>query len=219
MPIFNCKSRELICKIVYFGPSLGGKTTSIKAIHELMPEANRSALQTIDTVADRTLFFDFFSLETAKVGGMQARFQIYGVPGQSFYRATRKMVLMGADGVVFVADSAAERLSDNLASYEDLKDLLREQGHNYEEMPLVMQYNKRDLPEATSVETLEACLNQRNAPYFESVATENKGVREPFRAICREILAKLTRDAGSVGSSAQPAATIRDPGSTGATME
>lgn len=219
MPILNYKTRQLICKIVYFGPSLGGKTTSIKAIHEVAPETNRSPLRTIDTEGDRTLFFDFFSLEMATVSGMHVRFQVYGVPGQTLYRATRKMVLIGADGIVFVADSAADRLADNIDSYEDLKALFQEHNYNYEDFPLVMQYNKRDLPETIAIDTFEACLNGRKVPHFESIATEGKGVREPFKAICREVLAKLNRESASAFAAHQPTAGARDAGSTGVSTE
>ena len=219
MPIVNLRTRQLICKIVYFGPSLGGKTTSIKAIHDVAPEANRSALQTIQTEGDRTLFFDFFSMELASAGGLQVRFQVYGVPGQAFYRATRKMVLTGADGIVFVADSAADRLADNLASYEDLKDLLQEHSYRYEDLPLVMQYNKRDLAETIAVETFEICLNERKAPYFESVATEGKGVREPFKAVCRQVLEKINRDTACIRRDHQPAAGASNISSAGAVSD
>jgi len=194
MPILNYKSREIVCKIVYFGPSLGGKTTCIKAIHLSTPSDRRSALQTIETEGDRTLFFDYFMLDLGEISGMRMRFHVYGVPGQPFYRQTRKMVLTGADGVVFVADSASHRLADNLASYADLKEILREHGYNYNEIPLVLQYNKRDLLEKTAVDSFEFCLNERKAPYFESIAIENKGVREPFKAICAMVVEKLNRD-------------------------
>jgi len=219
MPIVNSQARQISCKIVVCGPSLGGKTTTIKAIHAGTPEANRSELQTISTVGDRTLFFDYFSLETADVGGMRIRFQLYGVPGQSFYRSTRKMVLVGADGIIFVADSAADRLDDNLAAYEDLKSLLEEHNYDFDDLPLVMQYNKRDLPETSPIETLEACLNERKVPYFASVATEGKGVREPLRAICREILAKLNRDLMGARAPNKPTVAPDCPGSASALTE
>ena len=208
MPIVNHRARQISCKIVYFGPSLGGKTTSIRVIHEALPKEHCSSLRTIETEEDRTLFFDFFSLETAEIGGLRVLFQVYGVPGQSLYRSTRKMVLMGADGIIFVADSAADRLDDNLVAFEDLKDLLAEHNYDYEDIPLVMQYNKRDLPEINPVERLELCLNDRRAPYFESIATEGKGVREAFKAICREVLAKLNRDLMGAQAAHQPPAGV-----------
>lgn len=209
MPILNYKSREMVCKIVYFGPSLGGKTTSIKAIHALTPDSKRSALQTIQTEGDRTLFFDFFSLDLGEIGGMTVRFQVYGVPGELFYRATRKMVLVGADGIVFVADSSPDRVADNVASYADLKDLLLEHGYRYDEMPLVMQYNKRDLDEKVAVETLEFYLNERKVPYFESIATESVGVREAFKAVCSAVVAKINENLSSARISPAPSASLR----------
>jgi len=200
MPIINYRAKVISCKVVYFGPSLGGKTTSIKAIHSITPEDHRSDLQTIQTEGDRTLFFDYFSLDLADVGGMRVRFQIYGVPGEPFYRATRKMVLTGADGIIFVADSASHRIADNVASYNDLKELLKEHGYNYEEIPLIMQYNKRDLEDKSTVEELDFYINERKVPHFESIATDGKGVREPFKVVCRQIVEKLNRDLMGVSS-------------------
>jgi len=213
MPIVNYKERVISCKIVYFGPSLGGKTTTIRVIHSATPEGNRSALQTIETEGDRTLFFDHFSLDLAEVGGLGVRFQVYGVPGEPFYRVTRKMVLTGADGVIFVADSASHRLADNVASYNDLKELLGEHGYDYESIPLVMQYNKRDLEDKTSVDEFQFYINERKVPYFESIAVESKGVGEPFKAICRAVVAKLNRDLTRVGTTPQPEPVAPEAGS------
>lgn len=201
MPIINYKARVISCKVVYFGPSLGGKTTSIRAIHTAAPDDHRSSLQTIQTEGDRTLFFDYFSLDLSDVGGMRVRFQVYGVPGEPFYRATRKMVLVGADGIIFVADSASHRLADNVASYNDLKELLSEHNYEYEQTPLIMQYNKRDLEDIKTVDEMEFYLNERKVPCFESVATDAKGVRAPFKAICRMIVDKLHRDLAAASSS------------------
>jgi hypothetical protein len=194
MPVLNYKARVISCKVVYFGPSLGGKTTSIRAIHQAAPETSRSSLQTIQTEGDRTLFFDYFSLDLAEVGGMRVRFQVYGVPGEPFYRATRKMVLVGSDGIIFVADSAEHRLADNVASYNDLKEMLKEHGYIYDSLPLIMQYNKRDLVEKCTVDQLDFYLNERKVPHYESTAIEGKGVREPFKAICRAVIEKLNQD-------------------------
>lgn len=215
MPIINYRARVISCKIVYFGPSMGGKTTSIKVIHEAAPKQQRSDLQTIQTYGDRTLFFDYFSLDLAEIGGMKVRFQIYGVPGETFYRATRKMVLTGADGVIFVADSAADRLADNVASYNDFKELLGEHGYKYEEMPLVMQYNKRDLKDKISVDEFEFYINERKVPYFESIAIEGKGVVEPFKAVCRDVVDKLRRDLVSASRSFGAARSAGEAGSGG----
>jgi len=194
MPIINYRAREINCKIVYCGPSLGGKTTNIKAIYAALPAQHRSDLQIIDTADERTLFFDYFSLNVAQIRGMRARFLVYGVPGQDYYRATRKMVLQGVDGIVFVADSDATRLQDNVASLADMKALLVEHGYDYTTIPLVFQYNKRDLPNILSVEELNRALNDRGVPSFEAIAIQSVGVVETFKAICAAVVTKLNED-------------------------
>jgi hypothetical protein len=194
MPIINYRAREINCKIVFCGPSLGGKTTNIRAIHTALPAQHRSELQIIDTADERTLFFDYFSLSVSQIKGMQARFLVYGVPGQDYYRATRKMVLQGVDGIVFVADSDANRLEDNIASLADMKALLLEHGYDYPNMPLVLQFNKRDLPNTLSTAQLDRALNDRNVPWFEAVAIESTGVVETFKTICGSVVAKLNED-------------------------
>lgn len=191
MPIINYRSREINCKIVYVGPSLGGKTTNIQAIHGFIPQQSRTTLQSIDTEGDRTLFFDYFSMDLHEIAGFKTKFLIYGVPGQPYYRSTRKMVLNGVDGLVFVADSDRSRIQDNRESLDDLKSMLMEYGYDYNTIPLVMQYNKRDLFFVTPVEELEASLNDRGVPSFEAIAVEDRGVKETFRAVCREVIVKL----------------------------
>lgn len=191
MPIINYRTREINCKIVYVGPSLGGKTTNIQRIHQLIPPANRTDLQSIDTEGDRTLFFDYFSMELDPIAGFRTKFLIYGVPGQPYYRSTRKMVLNGVDGLVFVADSDKSRLADNIESLDDLKGMLVEYGYDYGTIPLVFQYNKRDLFFITPIEEFEEVLNERGCRSFEAVAIENKGVVETFRAVCAEVVARL----------------------------
>lgn len=191
MPIINYRTREINCKIVYVGPSLGGKTTNIQAIHALIPGNNKTDLQSIDTEGDRTLFFDYFSLDLEEIAGFKTKFLIYGVPGQPYYRSTRKMVLNGVDGLVFVADSDKSRLQDNIESLEDLKSMLAEYGYDYETIPLVFQYNKRDLFFITSVDEFEEVLNERGCRSFEAIAIQYKGVVETFRAVCREVVLKL----------------------------
>lgn len=195
MPIINYRAREVNCKIVYCGPSLGGKTTNIKAIYSALPSPHKSELQVIDTHDDRTLFFDYFSLDLAQIRGMRARFLVYAVPGQDYYKATRKMVLQGVDGIVFVADSDGSRMDDNRASLADLKALLIEHGYDYESMPLVLQFNKRDLPNLLTVEDLNAALNDKDAPSFEAVAIADTGVVETFKAICSQVVGRLSMDA------------------------
>ncbi|MBX7247277.1 MAG: GTPase domain-containing protein [Candidatus Sumerlaeaceae bacterium] len=194
MPIINYRAKEINCKIVYCGPSLGGKTTNIKAIHASLPAQARSELQIIDTQDDRTLFFDYFALSLSQIRGMKARFLVYAVPGQDYYKATRKMVLQGVDGVVFVADSDAERLEDNIASLNDLKTLLAEHGYDYDTIPLVLQFNKRDLPSTIGVEKLNYELNDKHCPTFEAVATQSIGTVETFKAICSAVVDKLNAD-------------------------
>ncbi|MCX7044827.1 MAG: GTPase domain-containing protein [Candidatus Sumerlaeota bacterium] len=194
MPTINFKTREVSCKIVYYGPSLSGKTTNICFIHQSAPEANRSRLQCVETRGDRTLFFDHFSLDLGRIGAMTTRFQIYGVPGQAYYRTTRKMVLGSVDGIVFVADSDRARLGDNLESLEDMRQLMAEHGYDAASTPMVIQYNKRDLPDALEPRELERMLNTRQCPWFEAVATEGKGVIETFKAICTTIIAKINQE-------------------------
>ncbi|MCB2154514.1 gliding-motility protein MglA [bacterium] len=191
MPIINYRTREINCKIVYVGPSLGGKTTNIAAIHGMIPGENRTQLQSIDTEGDRTLFFDYFSMDLEEIAGFKTKFLIYGVPGQPYYRSTRKMVLNGVDGLVFVADSDKSRLQDNLDSLEDLKSMLAEYGYDYETIPLVFQYNKRDLFFITPVEEFEEVVNDRGCRSFEAIAIQNKGVVETFRAVCAEVIMRL----------------------------
>lgn len=194
MPQINFKTREIQCKIVYCGPALGGKTTNIKSIHQQLPASHKSELQIIDTADDRTLFFDFFSVDLAKIKGLKARFLCYAVPGQSYYRATRKMVLQGVDGVVFVADSDSERLKDNIDAFNDMKLLLQEHGYDYKSIPMVIQANKRDLPSILSIDDLNAAINDRNVKIVEAVAIESDGVIETFKSICNLVTAKLSAE-------------------------
>ena len=194
MAVVNYKSREISCKIVYFGPSLGGKTTSMSGIHEKSPPSNRSDLQCVDTEEDRTLFFDYFSLDVSDVSGLKIKFQIYGVPGQVHYRSTRKMVLNGVDGIVFVVDSDADRLGNNLESFLDMKSMLAEYGYDFETIPLVFEWNKRDLENVTPVEHLERMLNKQKCPSFETVATQGKNIIEAFKQICVDVVKKIEED-------------------------
>jgi mutual gliding-motility protein MglA len=194
MAVINYRAREINCKIVYCGPSLGGKTTNIKSIYGLLPSQHKSELQIIDTHDDRTVFFDYFSLDLAQIKGMKAHFLVYGVPGQDYYKATRKMVLQGVDGIVFVADSDSRRLKDNIASLADVKALLLEHGYEYEKMPFVLQFNKRDLPNVSTIEEMNQHLNDRDHKYFEAVAVEGAGVAETFKSICASIVSKLNQD-------------------------
>ncbi|HOE62844.1 MAG TPA: GTPase domain-containing protein [Candidatus Sumerlaeota bacterium] len=193
MPIINYKTKEINCKIVYVGPSLGGKTTNIQFIHHSVPSVSRTPLQSINTDGDRTLFFDYFALEIAEIQGFKTKFLIYGVPGQPYYKSTRKMVLNGVDGLVFIADSDKYRMSDNLESLLDMKSMLKDYGYNYNEIPLVLQYNKRDLPSVTPANEMEQVLNDRQCDSFEAVAIQGRGVIETFKAICASVVERLNK--------------------------
>ncbi len=202
MPIINYKTREINCKIVYVGPSLGGKTTNIQFIHHSAPSEFRTPLQSINTDGDRTLFFDYFALNLAEIHGFRTKFLIYGVPGQPYYKSTRKMVLNGVDGLVFIADSDQMRFSDNIESLLDLKGLLKEYGYSYNDIPLVMQYNKRDLPNITTVEEFDQVLNDKHCPRFEAVAIQGEGVVDTFKAICALVVDRLNTTLASQSSGA-----------------
>src|SRR5262245_47637425 len=190
----NFALREVNCKIVFYGPGLSGKTTNLEIVHEKAPEANKGELTSIATEGDRTLFFDFMPLDLGTIAGMRTRFQLYTVPGQVYYNSTRKLVLQGVDGVVFVADSSESKMEENLESLENLKNNLAEYGKDIRELPVVIQYNKRDLPDALSVEALNARLNPWGAPYFEAVAITGEGVFPTLKCLSGMVLETLNRD-------------------------
>jgi signal recognition particle receptor subunit beta len=194
MSTFNFRNNEICIKVVYVGPALGGKTTNVERLHQLLPGTARSDLRMVKTDEDRTLFFDFFTLDLPLINGMKTRISITGVPGQPFYRATRRAALSGVDGLVFVADSQQERAADNQESLDDITTLLQERHLDIKEMPLVFQWNKRDLPDIMSPADLNALLNPRGLPAIEGVAIENKGVSEAFKAVVKLIVARMTRD-------------------------
>lgn len=183
MATLNFSRRELLCKIVYYGPGLGGKTTNLQHIHARVPERFRGNLTSIETRGDRTLFFDLLPLEYGKLRGFSIHLQLYTVPGQVFYNASRKIVLKGVDGVVFVADSQAGKMAENIESLKNLCDNLHELGFDIEKLPMVFQFNKRDLEPAYPVNELSLELNHRNLNYFEAVATEGKGVFSTLKSI------------------------------------
>src|SRR6267143_324281 len=192
MVLFNFSTRELTAKIVYYGPGLCGKTTNLQYTYESIPDnVKKGKMLSLATKTDRTLFFDFLPLELGKIRGMKTRVQLYTVPGQVFYNSTRKLVLKGADGVVFVADSQAKMLEANVESYKNLEDNLREMGLRIEEIPLVMQFNKRDLPHLASIEEMNAQINRHNAPFYEAVATTGIGVEDTLKAITKLVLNNL----------------------------
>jgi hypothetical protein len=188
MAVFNYAKKEIDAKIVYYGPAISGKTTNLQFIHQHLKPDQRGKIVSLATNEDRTLFFDFLPIELECVRGFKTRIHLYTVPGQVYYGATRRAVLTGADGVVFVVDSHADRLEDNLTSFKDLEDNLRYYGKKIETLPLVVQYNKRDLPHILSVEELNQSFNRYKSPHFESVASQGKGVFESLTMACRLVL-------------------------------
>lgn len=191
MALFNYNSKEINAKIVYYGPALSGKTTNIKTIYEkIMPE-KKGKLITLPTQGDRTLFFDFFPLEAGEIRGYKMRFHLYTVPGQVYYNATRKLVLKGADGVVFVADAQDSMLDTNLEAMSNLRRNLAEQGINLNDFPFVIQYNKKDLPNVLPVEVLNRELNPRGVPFFFASASIGEGVLETLTSVSKSVLADL----------------------------
>lgn len=191
MALVNYAKREINAKIVYYGPGLCGKTTNIKYIHEKLRPDTRGKLLSLATETDRTLFFDFLPVDLGEIKGYQTRFHLYTVPGQVFYNSTRKMVLKGADGIVFVADSQREMLQANRESLANLRENLAEQGKNIDDIPMVIQYNKRDLPSAMTVEELDHALNPRRLPTFSACAHDGTGVLSTLSSIAKMILFKM----------------------------
>ena len=186
----NPKRREINIKIVYYGPALSGKTTNLIQIHSRTDPSMRGDLVSLKTREDRTIFFDFLQLELGRIQGLKPRFNLYTVPGQVRYVASRKLVLQGADGVVFVADSQASMRRTNIQAMRNLQQNLRELGHNPDHFPLVLQFNKRDLPDVVPEALLQAELDRGGAPYFCSVATEGIGVFDTLKAIIRLVVAE-----------------------------
>jgi signal recognition particle receptor subunit beta len=191
MPAINFPKREISCKIVYCGPGLSGKTTNLQVVHAKAPKSRRGELTSIATEGERTLFFDYMPLDLGKVGGMRTKFQLYTVPGQEYYKATRRLVLRGADGVVFVADSQVGKMDENIQSLEDLKEHLADEGITLEDFPLVLQWNKRDMPNVMSVKELERRLNRFNSPAFEASAVNGEGVFQTLKRAAELVLKEL----------------------------
>lgn len=191
MSSVNLLAREVAAKIVFYGPGLSGKTTTLRKIYETVRPANRGEMMSIATEGDRTLFFDFLPVKVERVNDCSVRLALYTVPGQVFYNATRKLVLQGADGVVFVADSQPEALDSNRESLQNLEENLLEQGIRLDRFPLVMQWNKRDIDKAMPVEQMRAALNTRGAPEFETSATSGQGVLDSLKAITRLVIKDL----------------------------
>ena len=193
MTFINYASKEINCKIVYYGPGLCGKTTNLQYIYDKSNAAARGKLISLATETDRTLFFDFLPLELGTVRGFKTRFHLYTVPGQVFYDASRKLILKGVDGVVFVADSQEERMEANIESIRNLEENLREHGFDLASIPYALQFNKRDLPTAMPAEELYRVLNYKREPTFEAVATTGIGVFDTLKAVAKLILVELRK--------------------------
>ncbi len=193
MALFNYATRELSAKIVYYGPGLSGKTTNIEMVHKMLRPEQKGRLISLPTETDRTLFFDFLPIELGQIKGFKVRFHLYTVPGQVFYNATRRLVLQGVDGVVFVADSQREMINGDMESLKNLMDNLSSYGKKLEDLPFVLQYNKRDLRNAAPVAELDAALNFLHVPTFEAVAPTGKGVTETLVGISRMVFAHLRK--------------------------
>ncbi|HEX7899579.1 MAG TPA: ADP-ribosylation factor-like protein, partial [Planctomycetota bacterium] len=208
----NFARREVNCKIVFYGPGLSGKTTNLEIIHKKVPDTARGNLTSIATEQDRTLFFDFMPLDLGQVAGMKTKLFLYTVPGQVYYDSTRKLVLQGADGVSFIADSDPNRMNDNIESFKNLEKNLKDYGVDMRKLPLVIQYNKRDLPGALSVQELNAKLNWVGAPVFEAVAVKGEGVMQTLKGISKLVVDRLNEEYAPVKSSvAAPVAAPASP--------
>lgn len=213
MVAINYANKEVSCKIVYYGPGLSGKTTNLIYIHSKVPGTTRGDLISLATDADRTLYFDFLPINIGTINGFTTRFQLYTVPGQVFYNATRKLVLRGVDGLIFVADSQRDKADENVESFNNLLENLQEYGYDLDKIPMVLQYNKRDLPDIMSVEELNQLLNSRNWPVFESSAHKGAGVFDTLKLIIKLILEKARKsdtarkiEESKAGNTPQPAA-------------
>lgn len=193
MTFINYASREINCKIVYYGPGLCGKTTNLQYIYDSTAPQAKGKLISLATETDRTLFFDFMPLELGTVRGFKTRFHLYTVPGQVYYDASRKLILKGVDGVVFVADSQEERMDANIESLYNLEENLQSQGYDLQNIPYVLQLNKRDLPNVVSPDEIAAELQRKNEPVFEAVASNGTGVFDTLKAVAKQVLTELRK--------------------------
>jgi signal recognition particle receptor subunit beta len=201
MVSINYASREVSCKIVYYGPGLSGKTTNLQYVHKKVPSDTKGKLISLATDADRTLYFDFLPINIGTINGFAAKFQLYTVPGQVYYNATRKLVLRGVDGLVFVADSQPDKMDENVESFSNLKENLTEYGYNLEDIPVVIQYNKQDLPGVLTPEQMHPTLNPHGWMEFRASATEGFGVFDTLKCILKLVLEKA-KSGGTVPSTA-----------------
>ena len=193
MTFINYASREINCKIVYYGPGLCGKTTNLQHIYDSTAPQAKGKLISLATETDRTLFFDFMPLELGTVRGFKTRFHLYTVPGQVYYDASRKLILKGVDGVVFVADSQEERMDANIESLHNLEENLNTQGYDLANIPYVLQLNKRDLPNVVPIEELSSELLKKGEPVFEAVAKDGTGVFDTLKAVAKQVLTELRK--------------------------
>ena len=212
MVVVSYSGKEINAKLVYYGAGLSGKTTNLEAIYEAVPDTSRGKMVSMKTQSDRTLFFDLLPLDLGEIMGFKTRFLLYTVPGQVFYNATRKLVLKGADALVFVADSEVGKMEENKESLANLRANLAEYGLTLDAIPWVIQYNKRDLPNVYTVDELNAELNPAGVPSFEAVASEGKGVFETFRGVSHLLMEKVTRDLRRApGGSSRNASSAEEP--------
>lgn len=208
----NFALKEVNCKVVFYGPGMSGKTTNLEIVHQKAPEENKGELTSISTDGDRTLFFDFMPLDLGNVAGMRTKFQLYTVPGQVYYNSTRKLVLQGVDGVIFVADSDPDKMDENIESYANLIENLAEYGKDVRELPHVIQYNKRDLPNAMPVAEMDKRMNKFGVPTFEAVAYTGEGVFPTLKTLAAMVLESIEKidgrnpKKGAAKPAAKPAA-------------
>lgn len=191
MSFINYATKEINCKLIYCGPGFSGKTTNVQYVYEQTQQDQRGKLVTLSTENERTLFFDFLPLAIGDVKGYKTRFHLYTIPGQTFYEVSRQFILKGVDGIVFVADSQADRMEANIESFESLEKSLEKQGYDINKLPLVLQYNKRDMPGIVTIRELEATFNPMRRIYFEAVANRGQGVMETLQSISQLVICEL----------------------------
>ena len=211
MVLFNYSTKELTAKVVYYGPGLCGKTTNLQWIHEKLPIKNKGKMLSLATETDRTLFFDFLPIEIGAIRGMKTRIQLYTVPGQVFYNATRRMVLKGADAVVFVCDSQEAMLDANLESFENMRQNLEANEIDPDELPIVLQFNKRDLPNALPIEILNERMNPHNYPFYEAIAVTGVGVEDTLKGVTKLVFKSLSVKYGDAATAPSGSGPGRAP--------
>ncbi len=192
MSMINYASREINCKVVYYGPGLGGKTTNLEQVYSKVNPESKGKMISLATETDRTLFFDFLPVDLGEIRGFKTRFHLYTVPGQVYYNASRRLILKGVDGLIFVADSQSSRLEANIEAMHNLYENMESYGYDIQTIPFVIQYNKRDLPDILPVEELRAILNPMGVPDFEAVAVEGKGVFPTLSAVSKLVVKSLS---------------------------